>query len=68
MGLRELLFTTFTVRPISMVVDVNLLGDNIKKNTEIVIYASNEVDLEVKAGKTKNMLLSRNQNTRQDHN
>jgi hypothetical protein len=36
--------------------DVNLLGDNtntVKKNTENVIDANNEVDLEIKAEKTK---------------
>jgi hypothetical protein len=35
--------------------DVNVLGDNtdtIKKNTETLIYASNEVGLEVNAEKT----------------
>jgi hypothetical protein len=33
--------------------DVNLLGDNIKKNTETLIEASNEVGLEVNTEKTK---------------
>jgi hypothetical protein len=43
--------------------DVNLLGDNIKKNTETLIDASKEVGLEVNAEKTKYtcMLLSRHQ-------
>jgi hypothetical protein len=42
--------------------EVNLLGDNIdtiKKNTETLIDASKEVGLEIKAEKTKCMLLSR---------
>jgi hypothetical protein len=45
--------------------DVNLLGDNvdsIKKNTETLIDASEEVGLE----KTKYMLLSRHQNVGQN--
>jgi hypothetical protein len=44
--------------------DVNLLGDNmgiIKKNTETLIDASKEVDLEVNTEKTTYMLLSRHQ-------
>jgi hypothetical protein len=50
---------------------VNLLGDNIdivKKNTETLIDAWNEVYLEVKAEKTSYMLLSRHQNAGQNHN
>jgi hypothetical protein len=46
--------------------DLNLLGDNIdtiKKNTQTLIDASNEVGLEVNTEKTKYMLLSRHQNT-----
>jgi hypothetical protein len=51
--------------------DVNLLGDNIdtiKKNRETLIGASKEVGLEVNAEKTKDMLLSRHQNARQNQN
>jgi hypothetical protein len=47
------------------------LGDNIdtiKKNTENLNDASEEVRLEVKAEKTKYMLLSRHQNAGQNHN
>jgi hypothetical protein len=50
--------------------DVNLLGENtdtIKKNKETIIDASKEANLEVKAEKTKNMLLSRHRNTGQNH-
>jgi hypothetical protein len=51
--------------------DVNLLGDNIdiiKKNTETLIDATKEICLEVNAGKTQYMLLSRHQNEGQNHN
>jgi hypothetical protein len=43
---------------------VNLLADNIdtiKKNTETLIDASKEVDLEINVEKTKYMLLSHHQ-------
>jgi sorting nexin-29 len=49
--------------------DVNLLGDNIytmNRNTETLIYASKEVDLEVNVEKTKCMLMSRDQNASQN--
>jgi hypothetical protein len=49
--------------------DVNLLGDNIdtiKKNMETLMDASKEVGLEIKAEKTKYMLLSRYQNVGQN--
>jgi hypothetical protein len=50
--------------------DVNLLGDNIdtiKKNTETFTDASKEVGPEVNTKKTKYMLLSRHQNSGQNH-
>jgi hypothetical protein len=50
--------------------DVNLLGDNIdtiKKNTETLIDVSKEVGLEIKAGKSKDMLLYRRKKVRQNH-
>jgi hypothetical protein len=48
---------------------VNLLGDNvdtIKKNTETLIDASEEVGLEINVEKTKYMFLSRHQNVGQN--
>jgi hypothetical protein len=51
--------------------NVNLLGDNtdtIKKNTETLIDVSKEVGLEVNTERTKCMLLSRHQNSGQNHN
>jgi hypothetical protein len=50
--------------------DVNLLGDNInniKRDAEILIDASKEVDLEVNVEKTKYMLVSHYQNAGQNH-
>jgi hypothetical protein len=50
--------------------DVNLLGDNvdtIKENMETLIDTSKEVDLGVKAEKTKFMLLFHLQNMVQNH-
>jgi hypothetical protein len=50
--------------------DVNLLGNNkdtIKKNTQTLIDANEEVGLEVNTEKTKYMLLSHHQNSGQNH-
>jgi hypothetical protein len=41
--------------------------DIIKKNTETLIDANNEVGLEINAEKTMVMLLSRHQNAGQNH-
>jgi hypothetical protein len=51
--------------------DVNLLGDNIdttsiKRNTETLIDASEEVSLEINVENTKHMLLTRQQNVGQN--
>jgi hypothetical protein len=49
---------------------VNILDDNIdtvKKNTQTLIGANKEFDLNVNAEKTKYLLLSRCQNARQNH-
>jgi hypothetical protein len=49
--------------------DVNLLGvniDTIKKNTKAVIYASEEVRVEINIEETKYILLSRSQNAGQN--
>jgi hypothetical protein len=50
------------------VLSLNLLSDNIdaiKKNTETIIDASKEVDLEANTEKTKYMFLSRHTNVGQ---
>jgi len=39
-----------------------------RKNTEALLVGSKEIGLEVNADKTKNMVLSRDQNARQSHN
>jgi hypothetical protein len=56
-----------TDEPLIYADDVNLLGDNIKKNTETLTDASKEVGLEINTEKTKYMLLSPHQNAGQNH-
>jgi hypothetical protein len=51
--------------------NVNILGIGIhaiKNNTEALVVTSKETGLEVNAGKTKYMVVSRNQNAGQNHN
>jgi hypothetical protein len=60
-----------THQPLVYADDVNLLGGNIrsiKKNAEDLVIARKEIGLEVNAEKTKYMVVSRNQNARQNHN
>jgi hypothetical protein len=50
--------------------DVNRLGRSIHaiENTEALVVASKKIDLEVNDKKTKYMVISRDQNARQNHN
>ena len=48
--------------------DFNILGGNVhtvKKNIEVLVFASKETGLEVNADKTKYMVMSGDQNARQ---
>ena len=51
--------------------DVNMLGGSVhtvKENAEALVVASKEIGLEVNAVKTKNMVISRDQNVGRSHN
>jgi hypothetical protein len=51
--------------------DVNISGGNVhaaKKNTEALVTATKEIRPVVKAGKTKHMVMSRDQNAVRNHN
>jgi hypothetical protein len=51
--------------------DVNILGGSVhtvRKNTEALLIASKEIGLEVNAGKTKYMVMSRDQNAGKNSN
>jgi hypothetical protein len=50
--------------------DINMVGeniDNIKKNTEALLYVSKEIGREVNPEKTKYIFMSRSQKTGQKH-
>ena len=50
--------------------DVNILGESIhtlKENAEVLVAATREIGLEVSAGKTKYMVMCRDQNAGRNH-
>jgi hypothetical protein len=50
--------------------DVNILGGSVhtlKKNAEALVVASKEIGLEIKVDKTKNVIMSRDQNAGRSH-
>ena len=51
--------------------DVHILGGSVhtvKKNTEDLVFASKETELEVNSDKNKYMVMSLDQNARRSHN
>ena len=68
---REGLKLNVTHQPLVYADDANMLGRSIhavKKNTAVLLVASQEIGLEVNAEKTKCMVMSRDQNAEQNHN
>ena len=67
---QEIVKLNRTHRLIGYADDVNILGGsilNLNKNTEALVVANKEIGLEVNAGKIKYMVVSQDQNARQNH-